>query len=199
MWVWLSSLPTLPTQWPKQGEKVMADPFVGEIRLVSFAQAPTGWALCNGQTLLIADNEALFELIGATYGGDGTTTFGVPDLRGRVPINQGEGAGLSNYALGGRGGVEQNTLAAGNLPAAQVELQLTVHANADSESAKPHNHFPASTSAGNGYASTSDGTTMNAGVVTGTGQVVGDADPFSIVQPYLTVNFIIALQGIFPQ
>lgn len=177
----------------------MADPFLGEIRLVSFAQAPAGWAFCNGQTILIADNEALFELIGTTYSGDGETTFGLPDLRGRVPINQGEGAGLSNYALGGRGGVEQNTLAASNLPPAPVELELTVHANAESVSSKPSNKFLSSSSSGNVYATASDGTTLNAGAVTGTGHVVGDSDPFSIVQPYLTVNFIIALQGIFPQ
>jgi microcystin-dependent protein len=178
----------------------MANPFLGEIRLVSFATVPTGWALCNGQSLLIADNEALFELIGTTYGGDGETTFNLPDLRGRVPINNGEGAGLSNYALGGRGGVEQNTLSAANLPPASVELDLTVHCTQeDSDKARPAGRVLAVATQGLVYASVSDGSTMHPDMVTGTGQIEGDSDPFSIIQPYLAVNFIIALIGAVPE
>lgn len=84
----------------------MAEPFIGEIRLVGFTFAPQGWALCDGQLLAISQNDALFSIIGTTYGGDGRTTFGLPDLRGRVPVHAGSGPGLPSYSLGAKGGVE---------------------------------------------------------------------------------------------
>src|ERR1044071_219623 len=95
----------------------MSEPFVGEIRMVGFNFAPRGWAFCNGQQLPIAQNSALFSLIGATYGGNGTTTFALPDLRGRVPVGIGQGPGLTNVTLGQKFGGETNTLTVANLPA----------------------------------------------------------------------------------
>lgn len=94
----------------------MPDPFIGEIRMFGFGFAPQGWALCNGQLLPIAQNAALFSLLGTTYGGDGQTTFALPDLRSRVPVGQGQGPGLSNYGQGQAGGAETVTLAAAQMP-----------------------------------------------------------------------------------
>src|SRR5215213_5449370 len=95
----------------------MSEPFVGEIRIVGFNFAPRGWAMCNGQILPIAQNTALFSLLGTTYGGNGQTTFALPDLRSRVPIHFGQGPGLSNYDLGQVSGTESDTLIVNNLPA----------------------------------------------------------------------------------
>src|SRR5271157_5430691 len=95
----------------------MSNPFVAEIRIFCGNFAPTGWAFCNGQILPIAQNTALFSLLGTTYGGDGRTTFALPDLRGRVPISSGQGPGLASYALGQSGGAETATLGASQLPA----------------------------------------------------------------------------------
>ncbi|PSN11862.1 phage tail protein, partial [filamentous cyanobacterium CCT1] len=95
----------------------MSDPFVGEIRMFAGNFAPRGWAFCNGQLIAISQNTALFSLLGTLYGGDGRTTFALPDLRGRTPIHAGQGAGLSDYPLGSRGGVEQVALTTEQLPA----------------------------------------------------------------------------------
>src|SRR5262249_31052519 len=94
----------------------MSDPFLGEIRLFGFSRIPTGWVACNGQSLPIAQNDALYAVIGTTYGGDGQTNFNVPDLRGRVPIGQGTGQGLPTYILGQASGEEQHTLIAAEMP-----------------------------------------------------------------------------------
>src|SRR6266480_4776110 len=95
----------------------MAQPYVGEIRIFAGNFAPAGWMFCEGQLLPISENETLFQLIGTTYGGDGQSTFNLPDLRGRVPVHQGQGNGLSNYTMGQQGGVEQVTLATQETPA----------------------------------------------------------------------------------
>src|SRR3982751_6487214 len=94
----------------------MSNPFLGEIRMAGFNFAPRGWAFCAGQLLPISQNDALFALVGTTYGGDGQTTFGMPDLRGRVPINQGQGPGLSNYVMGQMSGTESVTLITAQIP-----------------------------------------------------------------------------------
>src|SRR5262244_2437427 len=94
----------------------MADPFLGQVIAVGFNFAPVNWALCNGQLLNISQNDALFNLLGTTFGGDGVNTFGLPDLRGRVPVNQGTGQGLGTYVMGQVGGSESVTLIASNLP-----------------------------------------------------------------------------------
>ena len=172
------------------------DPFVAEIRIFPFNFAPKGWAFCDGQILPLSQNTALFSLLGTTYGGNGQTTFALPDLRGRVPNNQGQGPGLSNYDLGQSAGSENETLIASNIP--PVPVTITVNANADSTSSKPANNFPAGLSNGNGYNNASDNSThWNTNAITGlTGG--GGPQPFSILQPYLTINFCIALEGIFP-
>lgn len=172
----------------------MSEPFIAQIMMFGGNFAPRGWALCNGQILSIAQNTALFSLLGTTYGGNGQTTFALPDLRSRVPVHPGQGPGLSSYSLGQAGGSESVTLLQSNLPAAPP---LQVNANAESTSSKAAGNFPAALSTGFGYAPTTDGTKLNVGVVTG-GLAGGNSIPVSILQPYLAVNFIIALEGIFP-
>ena len=172
----------------------MSEPFLGEIRIFGFNFAPRGWANCSGQILPIAQNTALFSLLGTTYGGNGQTTFALPDLRGRVPNNMGQGPGLSSYSLGQQAGTESTTLTNANLPPAPPTL---IKANAEADTGKPGGNFPSSTPPpGNGYATTTDGTTLNAGVIMG--GLSGNSTPFQILQPYLTLNFCIALEGIFP-
>jgi microcystin-dependent protein len=170
-------------------EKTMSNPFVGEIRLFSFNFPPNGWAFCNGQLLPIAQNSALFDLIGTTYGGDGSTTFGLPDLRGRVPVNQGQGPGLSNYVIGQVAGVESVALSQSQLPAHNHSVFAQ---KSPAGAGKPGGKLLAETAA-NTYGSGAS-TTMNPAMIgaTGGGQAV------SIVQPYLTLNYCISLTGIFP-
>lgn len=173
------------------------EPFLGQILMVGFNFAPVGWALCNGQTLSIAQNTALFSLLGTQYGGDGRTTFALPNLQGRVAIHQGNGAGLSPYVIGQVGGVENTTLTIANLPAHShsAHCNNTPGPNIDPTGgywaeANPGGRSPVATPA---YASSTTGT-MAAGAVGTT----GSNQPVSVVQPYLCINFIIALQGIFP-
>ena len=157
------------------------DPFVGEVCLVAFNFAPRGWAFCNGQLLPIAQNTALFAILGTTYGGDGRTTFGLPNLQGRMLIGAGQGAGLSNRTIGETGGVETVNLLSSELPA--------------------HNH-PATTPdnvvvRGTGAAKYG----LTTGKSTGasfTTEVAGGGLPHNNMQPYLALNYIIALQGVFP-
>src|SRR5262245_54899621 len=124
--------------------------FLGSLLLVPFAFAPAGWALCNGQLLSIAQNQALFSLIGATYGGDGVTTFGLPDLRGRVPIGFGQGPGLQNYALGQSGGVESTTLGVNQLPSHNHVINVVSSA---ATSSNPTNEYLASSGKASIYSS----------------------------------------------
>ena len=163
------------------------DPFVGEIRLVPFTFAPKGWAFCAGQLLPINQNQALFALLGTTYGGDGKTTFALPDLRGRVALGAGAGATGSSYALGSTGGQETVKLAVGQLPS----HSHPVHANSGAATTKePAGAVPAK---GGAYAATKNAN-MGAPMLgkTGGGQAHENR------QPYLTLNYVIALAGIFP-
>jgi microcystin-dependent protein len=155
--------------------------------------APAGWALCNGQILPISQNNALFALLGTTYGGDGITTFALPDLRSRLPIHQGQGAGLSPYVLGEKTGVENVTLLNNNMP---LHNHLLNGVTSGGNQASPANNYPAVESTGTSlnYSSGPPNTTMSPTAV-GT---AGGSVPFSIIQPVLCVTFIIALQGIFP-
>ena len=166
----------------------MSDPFLGEIRMVGFNFAPRGWALCDGQILPISQNSALFALLGTTFGGDGRTTFGLPDLRGRAPKHVGTGPGLAPYNWGQQGGAENITLQLANLPSHNHTVNCQPE---DGNQGTPANGFPAPVA--NGYASTSGGT-MNAGMIGS----VGGGQPVSILPPYLVIYFCIALQGIFP-
>jgi microcystin-dependent protein len=163
------------------------NPFIGQILMVGFNFAPQGWALCNGQLLPINQYQALFSLLGTYYGGNGTTNFALPNLQGRVAIHQGTGPGTSNYALGSSGGVEHVTLAVNNLPAHTHAANCNTALGSVSS---PSKNFWAEAPA---YSTTSNAQ-MAATAIGST----GSNQPISVVQPYLCVNFIIALQGIFP-
>lgn len=164
------------------------DPFIGQIILVPYNFAPKGWAFCNGQLLSIAQNTALFSLLGTTFGGDGINTFALPDLRGRVPVSAGQGTGLSNYALGEVGGTESVTLNSNQMPAhSHPVLANSAHSNSD----QPANNFPASSAH---FQTTTDGTRMNPAMI---GQT-GNSLPHENRQPYLGLNYCIALEGIYP-
>jgi microcystin-dependent protein len=167
----------------------MSEPFIGEIRIVAFNFPPRGYALCNGQILSISQNTALFSLLGVTYGGNGQTTFALPNLQSRVPVHPGQGAGLSPVTLGQVGGNETVTLTQNNLPA-HSHLASTTQAAA--QSTRPGNQVPASGQAV--YGSPPDGSAFAPGFI----QNAGGSQPFGIQPPYLGVNFVIALQGIFP-
>lgn len=156
--------------------------------------APKSWALCNGQLLSIAQNQALFSLLGTTYGGNGTTTFALPDFRGRTAIAAGQGAGLSNYSLGQIGGVQGATLTSANLPPHTHIASATLNAT----SAAPNtDEGPTSILAGaNIYAA---GETGNlAGVGEQPTGVAGQSQPLSVQQPYLGMNYVICIAGYFP-
>lgn len=168
----------------------MSEPFIGEIRMVPFNYAPMGWALCNGQLLQISQNTALFSLLGVTFGGDGRTTFALPDLRGRVAIHPGQGPGLSNYQLGQSGGLEQVALSLNQMPSHNHNIQASNNA---ATTGSPTGKVPANTGRTFIYGD-QPGVTMAAGAIS----PAGGNQPVSIVQPYLAVNFIIALQGIYP-
>lgn len=165
-------------------------PYVGEIRMFAGNFAPVGWMFCNGQTLPISENEVLFQLIGTTYGGDGEETFNLPDLQGRLPMHMGTGPSGNTYQIGERAGVETVTLTVQQIPI--------------------HNHAPFAV-AGNGnqstpqngvwagvatsiYTSNAPSTPMNATL----GGATGGSQPHENLMPYLCVNFIISLFGVFP-
>ena len=169
----------------------MSLPYVGEIRLFAGNFAPNGWAFCDGQLLSIAENEVLFELIGTTYGGDGQVTYALPDLRGRVPVHQGQGPGLSSYVAGQAGGVENVTLTAGQMPAHTHGLRASTQAAkaADDQT----NAYGASTSA-NYYGSGTPNVPMDAGTLANTGGGL----PHGNVAPFTALNYIISLFGVFP-
>lgn len=184
------------------------DPFIGTILAFGFNFTPSGWAFCNGQQLSITQNQALYALIGVMYGGDGRTVFNLPDLRGRAMIGMGQGPGLSNYvqSFDGRGGIENSTtLIAHTHTATLSNASATVKAgNTPGAVAIPsdRNVVLAGTSSGNLYNSAVPSVTLNVGGGTVTGTVAvgsaGTGSSFSIMQPYLPMNFCIATQGIFP-
>ncbi len=169
----------------------MSDPFLGMIIIVPYNFAPRNWAFCQGQLLSIAQNTALFSLLGTTYGGNGQTTFALPDLRGRVPNSAGQGPGLSNYSLGQQAGTESTTLSVNTMPGHTHTFAPLASEGEVSGGGSPGNAVNAK---GGFYDANTDGTFMKAG---NTGPT-GGSQPFSILQPYLTLNFCIAIQGIFP-
>lgn len=196
----------------------MSDPFLGEIRMVGFSYAPRGWALCNGQLLSIVQNSALFSLIGNAYGGDGVVTFALPNLQGRVPVHQGQSPGTSLYVLGQVAGIEKVTLTSNELPGHSHTVSLggtgnvTVALGASSGNGNTPTPgpttVPAKIASGlnalNAFSTTEPDTTLlpvNTTTqvnINGNTGLVGSNAPVSIVQPYVTVNFIIALAGVFP-
>jgi microcystin-dependent protein len=163
----------------------MDEPFLAEIRLMSFGFAPKGWALCNGQLLPINQNQALFALLGTTYGGDGRTTFALPDYRGRTPLH----ASLS-YNPGQRGGAVAHTVTVGELP-------THTHLVRVSTSTTPGSKDPATRYLGRGNNVYSDAP-VTAQLATGAVTNVGGSQPHLNMQPFLALSFCIALQGIFP-
>lgn len=173
-------------------------PMLGEIRLFAGSFAPKGWALCNGQLLPINQNQALFSILGTTYGGNGTTNFALPDLRSRVALSFDNG-----HPLGSNGGEEYHTLTTSEIPShvhsANVITTSVECNNAMGNKSVPSANYPAvNTARGNEYSSTANATS---GVMTNTGvqtTVVGGSQPHNNLQPYIVVNYIIALQGIFP-
>jgi len=169
--------------------------FVGAIWSFGFNFAPYGWAQCNGQLLPIAEYQALYSLIGTTYGGDGQSSFGVPDLRGRTPIGVGNGAGLPAYVLGQSGGSESVTLTAANLPPHNhAVLSASVPtAAAASTSAAASNYF--ATGSTQVYNSAGGSSMAN---TTGVSGNTGSSIPLSILSPYLCINYCISLFGIYP-
>ncbi|HEY1935556.1 MAG TPA: tail fiber protein [Acetobacteraceae bacterium] len=170
----------------------MSDPFTGQIIAVAFKFAPAGWAFCDGSTMQISQYNALFNLIGTTYGGDGQATFNLPDLRGRGAVSAGQGPGLSNYLLGQRAGTEQVTLTSGQIGAHAHDL--TGAANATSSA--PVANSVLGTAATDIYAA-SGGTTALAPASVGPSPG-GGSTPHENRQPYQTINYIIALNGIYP-
>lgn len=165
----------------------MAEPFLSEIRLMSFAFAPRGWALCNGQLLPINQNQGLFSLLGTTFGGDGRVNFALPDLRGRVPIHVGSG-----HTLGERGGEQAHTLSIAELPE-HIHVANATTATATTNSPASNLLLGQSTAA-DLYAAASNLQAMAPAAIGNT----GGSQAHLNMQPFLTLNFCIALQGIFP-
>jgi microcystin-dependent protein len=173
----------------------VADPFVAEIRIVPFNFPPKGWAFCNGQLLPISQNTALFSLLGTTYGGNGQTTFALPDVQGNAPMHPRQGPGLSLHDLGETGGSETVTLL-------QTEIPAHTHAmrahNADQADAQNPSSNTSLAQSANGLAYQSNAAqnlvTLNPAALA----PAGSSQPHNNMQPYLTLNFCFALQGIFP-
>ena len=164
----------------------MAEPFLSEIRIMSFAYAPKGWALCNGQLLPINQNQALFSLLGTTYGGDGRVNFGLPNLQARVPVHMGSG-----HTLGESGGEDAHTLTLAELPLHQHVLQAS---SLDGDSPVPQGHVLARSVSQIYLPAGQPPQPLNGASV----QTVGGSQAHLNLQPYLVLNFCIALQGIFP-
>ncbi len=167
----------------------MSEPFVGEIRMFAGGFAPRGWAFCDGQLLAVSQNDALFSLLGTIYGGDGRTTFGLPDLRGRIPIHAGQGPGLSNRRLGAKAGAEHVTLTVNQLPSHSHQL---VASNDTANENLPTNNTLANT-INRIYVDVTT-TAMSSEAITN----VGGSQSHSNLMPFLCINFIIALFGIYP-
>jgi microcystin-dependent protein len=168
----------------------MSQPYVGEIRMFGGNFAPVGWAFCNGQAMPISDNEVLFQLIGTTYGGDGQETFNLPNLQGRVPIHMGSG-----FTIGQSGGVSSVTLSSQQMPAHGHPL---LGSTATAAGTNPQNtvfaHLPDA-----GVQSAYGSTAPFGAIDTSSVSQIGGSQPHDNMQPYLTVNFIISLYGIYPQ
>ncbi|WP_163409454.1 phage tail protein [Flavobacterium ajazii] len=166
----------------------MAEPFLAETRIMSFSFAPKGWAMCNGQFLPINQNQGLFSLLGTTYGGNGQTTFALPNLRGRTPIHFG-----NNFTLGQTGGEEAHTLTINELPThkhALININQAVDTNIPSNTVSLGNTAPNQVYNSSGQ----NLTAMNPASVSN----IGGSQPHLNMQPFLALNFCIALQGIFP-
>ncbi|TPM04263.1 tail fiber protein [Mesorhizobium sp. B2-3-10] len=171
----------------------MADPFVAEIRIFPFNFAPKGWAFCDGQILPLSQNTALFSLLGTTYGGDGKSNFALPNMQGNAPMHPGQGPGLSLHDLGETGGSETVTLLESEMPLHPHTVE-SVPGNFSANSNVPTNTALGKSAQGNAY-------TPAANIVALSGQTLapaGGGQPHNNMMPYITLNFCIALQGVFP-
>jgi microcystin-dependent protein len=172
----------------------MSNPFLGELRLAGFSFAPVGWAQANGQILSISQNTALFSLLGTNFGGNGTNNFALPNLQGSIPVGAGQGAGLSPYNVGETGGVTSVTLLQSQIPAHNHAVKAD-STPANQQSPANNAFAKADTSAGNLYTTnTSPTSAMNPGILS----LYGGSLSHTNLMPYLTLNWIIALQGVFP-
>jgi microcystin-dependent protein len=169
----------------------MSNPYVGEIRIFGGNFAPAGWAFCRGQALPISENDVLFTLIGTTYGGDGQTTFNLPDLQGRVPLHKGQGPGLSAYTIGESGGAEQTTLTIQQLP---VHSHAFVASTAGGTTTTPESNVPASNNTAKIYLKDTPVGGLAATALTPS----GGSQPHENRMPFLVINYIISLFGVFP-
>ena len=173
----------------------MAQPYIGEIHMFAGNFAPVGYMFCQGQTLNISDYETLYTLIGTTYGGDGQTTFKLPDLQSRVPIHMGADAQAGTYTLGQTGGAESVTLTTNQLPVHTHPLYANNNADAAVATTGSGTLFAATTGTANVYG-TGTTTALSAKAV---GPNNGGSQPHANIKPYLAINFIIAVEGVFPQ
>jgi microcystin-dependent protein len=169
----------------------MAQPYVGEIRMFAGNFPPSGWLFCDGSTLPISEYETLFQLIGTTYGGDGESTFDIPDLRGRVPIHQGTGSEGTSYIIGESGGVETVTLTTQQIPQHNHQLLATQLAGTQPN---PGGNILANSQGPQPYLQESPDGNLNAQALS----PAGGSQPHENLQPFLGINFIISLFGIFP-
>ena len=169
----------------------MSEPFVGEIRMFAGNFAPRGWAFCDGQLLAVSQNDALFSLLGTIYGGDGRTTFGLPDLRGRIPVHAGSGPGLTERRLGAKGGAEKVTLTVNELPSHTHPLRASTDIATDSN---PAGRVPAQTSTFDLYQSNPPAENLASNSMT----AIGGSRSHTNLMPFLCIHFIIALFGIYP-
>ena len=169
----------------------MSEPFVGEIRMFAGNFAPRGWAFCDGQLMAVSQNDALFSLLGTIYGGDGRTSFGLPDLRGRIPVHAGQGPGLSSRRLGEKGGAEAVTVTVAQLPTHNHTMQISTEIAGRSA---PQDNVLGSSTNIDFYTGDAPDQTMSSSVVS----PVGGSRSHSNLMPFLCVNFIIALFGIYP-
>ena len=170
----------------------MSDPYIGEIRMFAGNFPPNGWAFCDGQEIPISENDALFTLIGTTYGGDGQSTFRLPDLQGRVPVHQGTGPGLSTYTIGEKAGVETVTLTTQQIPS---HPHAWFASKGGGGSNTPQNNVTATPPVAKLYRTGTPSDPMSPKVI----QPAGGSQPHENLQPYLTISFIISLFGVFPR
>jgi len=169
----------------------MSEPFVGEVRMFAGNFAPRGWAFCDGQLLAVSQNDALFSLFGTIYGGDGRTTFGLPDMRGRIPVHAGHGPGLSERRLGSKAGTEDVTLTVNQMPSHTHALKAS---QATGASASPGNNTLGRTTNFDLYIDDTPSGDMAASAIS----AVGGSRSHTNVMPYECVHFIVALFGIYP-
>ena len=172
----------------------MGQPYVGEIRIFAGNFAPSGWMLCQGQLLPISENEVLFQLIGTTYGGDGQSTFALPNLASRVPVHQGTGPGLSPYVMGQVGGQDQVTLTQQQTPVHTHPVLATAGGQVNS----PQNAYFATLTSNQTGAAAYSTDPPNTTLVATSVSVTGGSQPHDNIQPSLALNFIISLFGVFP-